>query len=264
MDEAVEQKETSDISNDLEDEDFFCSLTDEEKECLQYLLETINSLDVEEDYDDDDNDENANIVQDNNDFGNSTSPSPKGTLDQTLRHLSASVNLSDKSDPGTGSSPRMKIQKSLSEDSQGFSITVSPDTGKRSTGSHPSHMRKFDTIMKSGVNVQELRAIFIGQQANSSADDHSKGPEPTGATKIQILTESNSKSVRLEALQKLGLLNDQIIPTETPKELDTRHSTDKKSSVLNYKVNQNCVKPSTEAPAPMIRKFKVVERKWPP
>ncbi|XP_063282787.1 specifically androgen-regulated gene protein-like [Pelobates fuscus] len=257
MDGTVQKKEASNIESTLESEDFFCRLTDEEKECLQYLLETINSLEAEDD------DENANVVQENGEhFGNATDPGTE-MLDQNLRRLGASINVSDKTEPGASSS-KMKIMKSLSEDVPGFSITVSPETGKRSTGSHPSHMRKFDTIMKSGVNVQELRALFIHQQTKSSAEDNSKGLELPGAPKLPMLIECNPKSARLEALQKLGFLKTQSSSDETQNPHDTHHPTDQTTSVLNGEINQNVLKGSTEAPTPMPRKSKGIEKKWPP
>ncbi|XP_066452868.1 uncharacterized protein [Eleutherodactylus coqui] len=49
MDALNGKQETLDDESNLEGEDFLCRLTDEEKECLQYLLATIDSLDQDED-----------------------------------------------------------------------------------------------------------------------------------------------------------------------------------------------------------------------
>ncbi|KAM5126722.1 uncharacterized protein ACMZJ9_021174 [Mantella aurantiaca] len=173
---------------DLEGDDFLSQLTEEEKECLQFWLKTIDSLDQEED--DDRNLRNSpGSLQDQN---------------RKLRSLSESIKVSEKSDHGHHMPSKMKIVKSYSEDSPGFSITVSPNTGQRSTSSHPSHLRKFDTIMRSGVNVQELRARFNLQPDNSSLEDSSK--ETSLSSRHLTQAARSHVSPRLEALQKLGLL----------------------------------------------------------
>ncbi|XP_053325904.1 uncharacterized protein LOC128500685 [Spea bombifrons] len=263
MDGALHKKEDSDIASSLEGEDFFCRLTDEEKECLQYLLETIDSLDADDDHDDDD-DENANTEQGSSaHFSNSKDDCPEGKLDKNQRRLGESALVPDKAEPEP-SLPKMKITKSFSEDGPGFSITVSPETGHRSAGSHPSHLRKFDTIMKSGVNVQELRARFIRQQVNFSPEDHSKGTELSGASKQQPQAALNPISARQEALQKLGLLNrNQSTPNATRNSSETRHETEQSSSVRNCEINQNTTK-GLESPSPLPRKSKGLERTWPP
>lgn len=106
---------------------------------------------------------------------------------------------------------KKKMIKSLSEES----IDISPrrpdphyPKAKRSPllgSSHSPHFRKFDTIMRSGVNVQELRSHFL-LRLDSSAEVK----EPTEASARTIkqpgLLSGGQKSPRDEALRKLGLL----------------------------------------------------------
>lgn len=251
MDVPDEKTETLDDESNLEGEDFFSRLTDEEKECLQYLLETIDSLDQDED-------ENANNDPDTNEqLRNSAGLQD---LDRSQRGLTESVKQSDKTEHDP-TSTKMKIVKSFSEDCPGLSITVTPDTGQKSTSSHPSHLRKFDTIMRSGVNVQELRARFIRQQGNSSFEDASKGTEPSLASKQLPQATRNQMSPRQEALQKLGLLNINQSNTNTPVEL---HGTDQNTSVKNYEINQNHSKAGSNLPQSLERKPGAFDKVWPP
>ncbi|XP_075687822.1 uncharacterized protein LOC142656796 [Rhinoderma darwinii] len=242
---------TFDDESNLEDEDFFCRLTDEEKECLQYLLETIDSLDQDED-------ENANNDPDTNDPLR-ISPGLQDP-ERNRKGVSESVKQSDKTEHDP-TSTKMKIVKSFSEDCPGLSITVTPDTGQKLTSSHPSHLRKFDTIMRSGVNVQELRARFIRQQGNSSFEDASKGTELSLASKPLPQGTRNQMSPRQEALQKLGLLN--MIPSNTnpPEEL---HGMDQNPPVQNNEINQNQSKAGSNLPRSIERKPGAFDKVWPP
>ncbi|KAM3914866.1 uncharacterized protein RB166_017284 isoform 1-T2 [Leptodactylus fuscus] len=242
MDAAGEKTETLYDESNLEGEDFFSRLTDEEKECLQYLLETIDSLDQDED-------ENANNDPDTNEQLRSTG----------LQELDRSVKQSDKTEHGPSTTSKMKIIKSFSEDGPGLSITVTPDTGQKTTSSHPSHLRKFDTIMRSGVNVQELRARFIHQQGKTF-DDTSKGTETSLASK-QLPQVARNLSPRQEALQKLGLLKINQSNTNTPEEL---HGTDQTTPVKNYEINQNHSKAGVNLPRVFERKPGAFDKVWPP
>lgn len=242
-----EKTDALDDETTLEGEDFLSRLTDEERECLQYLLETIDSLDQDED-------ENANNDPDTNELRNST-----GLQDpeRSQRGLAESVKQSHKTEHDR-TSTKMKIVKSFSEDGPGLSITVTPDTGQKSTSSHPSHLRKFDTIMRSGVNVQELRARFIRQQGNSSLEDASKGTELSMASKQHPQAMRNQMSPRQEALQKLGLLKINQSNTNTPEEL---HGADENTSEKNYEINQNHSKAGSRS---FERKPGAFDKVWPP
>ncbi|XP_075430549.1 uncharacterized protein LOC142468191 isoform X2 [Ascaphus truei] len=206
MDGAIEKKEASGGGSDLEGEDLLCRLTAEEKECLQYLLETINSLDAENQDDDD----NVDTEQDSRgDFSNSMDAHREGSFDKNLKGLSEGAKVVDKTEHESSSS-KMKITKCFSEDCPGRTSTVTPEVTPRSASTHPSHLRKFDTIMRSGVNVQELRARFIHHQDHSFFEDPSKESELSGASKQLPPISHNQKSPRQEALQKLGLLKRKV------------------------------------------------------
>ncbi|XP_073425716.1 uncharacterized protein [Dendrobates tinctorius] len=248
--EAPDEKALDDESN-LEGEDFFSRLTDEEKECLQYLLATIDSLDQDED-------ENANNDADSNEHLRNSSGLPD--LNSSRKGLTESVNQSNKSEHEPTPS-KMKIIKSLSEDGPGLSITVTPDTGQKTTSSHPSHLRKFDTIMRSGVNVQELRARFIHQQANPSFEDSSKETELSSDSKEVPQATCNQMSPRQEALQKLGLLKINQGSTNTHKEL---HGLDQNTTEKNNEINQNHSKEGVNLPRSYERKPGAFNRVWPP
>ncbi|XP_018431612.1 PREDICTED: uncharacterized protein LOC108804395 [Nanorana parkeri] len=251
MDGADEKAMEEDTS--LEGEDFLSCLTDEERECLQYLLETIDSLDQDED-------ENANG---DHDTGEHLTNSTAGLQDRNtkLKSLSESVKLSEKAEAGHTPS-RMKIVKSYSEDCPGFSITVSPDTGQRSTSSHPCHLRKFDTIMRSGVNVQELRARFVRQPGNSSLEETFK--ETSLSSKLLPQAARSHVSARQEALQKLGLLkvnqSNSDIGRNSPED---QHGMDQHPPRNNFELNQNDIKPGENIPQSVERKPVGFDKIWP-
>lgn len=69
----------------------------------------------------------------------------------------------------------------------------------RSANSHPTHLKKFDTILKSGVNVQELRSRFLHHL------DSSAPAKPPAKDAVRLLSNAQ-RSTRDEALQKLGFL----------------------------------------------------------
>ncbi|XP_072276745.1 uncharacterized protein [Pyxicephalus adspersus] len=252
MDGAEEKVLEDDTS--LESEDFLSCLTDEEKECLQYLLETIDSLDQDED-------ENANS---DHDTGMHMRNSTAGLQDRStkIRSLSESVKVSEKTEHSHTPS-KMKIVKSYSEDCPGFSITVSPDTGQRSTSSHPSHLRKFDTIMRSGVNVQELRARFIQQTSSSSFEESSK--ETSLSSKQLPQAARNQVSPRQEALQKLGLLKLNQSNSHAGQNLsDDLHGTDQHQTEKNFELQQNHSKSGANLLCTVERKSGGFDKVWPP
>ncbi|XP_040214831.1 uncharacterized protein LOC120945051 [Rana temporaria] len=238
----------------IQGEDFLSCLTDEEKECLQYLLETIDSLDQDED-------ENANSDHDTGEHLRNSTASLQDR-NTKLKSLSESVKLSEKAEQVQTPS-KMKIVKSYSEDSPGFSITVSPDTGQRSTSSHPSHLRKFDTIMRSGVNVQELRARFVRQPGSSMFEESSK--ETSMSSKQLPQAARNPVSPRQEALQKLGLLklNQSHSNTGQSSEED-QHGMDQHPPGKDSELNQNHLKPGANFPRSVERKPGGFDKIWPP
>ncbi|XP_056380735.1 uncharacterized protein LOC130275990 isoform X1 [Hyla sarda] len=181
-------------------------------------------------------------------------------LDRNQKGLTENVKQSDKTEQDPSPS-KMKIVKSFSEDCPGLSITVTPDTGQKSTGSHPNHLRKFDTIMRSGVNVQELRARFIRQQGNASFEEASKVTELSSSSKQLPQVTHNRMSPRQEALQKLGLLQINQSKINTPEE---PHGTDQNSAVKNYEINQNHSKAGSNLSRSLERKPGAFDKVWPP
>ncbi|XP_063797158.1 uncharacterized protein LOC134958463 [Pseudophryne corroboree] len=257
MDGTEEKADAPDDESNLEDDDFLSQLTDEERECLQYLLETIESLDQDQD---------ENVTINEQDTGEHFRTPREGLqeIDKKLRSLSESVKVSDKTEHDPTSS-KMKIIKSFSEDCPGLSITVTPDTSQRSTSSHPSHLRKFDTIMRSGVNVQELRARFIRQQGSSTFEDPSKGPELSAASKPLPQVPNNQKSARQEALQKLGLIKrNQSNSNAGENSPEGQHGMDQDSPAKNCEINQNHPKTGTDLPHSVERKPGALDKMWPP
>ncbi|ETE69872.1 hypothetical protein L345_04317, partial [Ophiophagus hannah] len=94
----------------------------------------------------------------------------------------------------------------LSEESDEVTLTRWSDLYRprakfppRSANSHPTHVKKFDTILKSGVNVQELRSRFLHHHDSSA-------PVKQPAKDSLRLLSSAQRSMRDEALQKLGFL----------------------------------------------------------
>ncbi|XP_029457071.1 uncharacterized protein LOC115091191 isoform X2 [Rhinatrema bivittatum] len=215
------KEEGSSVHTDPEEEDYLCWLTEEEKECLQFLLETINSLDVEEsqEYGADSSShtsEKAQNLQDGTEECDSlVNFNRKPKLEMSQRTSTETKRAADKSECQSAASA-MKMIKSFSEEFPGVSFTGNPESLRKLAGSHPSHLRKFDTIMRSGVNVQELRARFVAQRGVSDLGVSPKATEVSGATKQPIQTSGIVRSPREEALHKLGLLQtNQSLPSMT-------------------------------------------------
>ncbi|KAE8612352.1 hypothetical protein XENTR_v10012826 [Xenopus tropicalis] len=257
MDGEVEKNEASDEKSSLESEDFFLSLTEEERECLQYLLETIDSL--EDDNQEDSEDSNINQADAIDDLANSAQH--VGNLDRNQRGLSESCRAADQTDHETSLS-KMRIIKSFSEDFPGCSITVTSDTGHKLASSHPSHLRKFDTIMRSGVNVQELRARFIRQQEPSPVGDHTRGTGSAG-TKVPPMSR-NLKSPRQEALQKLGLLKRKQSNSSACSSPEPHQPTEPSSASLNGDIKQTASKGGNGPLEKRSGKPGAMDRCWPP
>lgn len=177
-----------------EDEDFFSGLSPEEAECLEYLLQTISTAERE-------------ILQDD-EKGMAES---LGVEDQHNSNVDANMQQSTSREAAPfKSGSRVKMIKSLSEDSVGIGLRrrSDPNCPKMSPtlgSSHSPHFRKFDTIMRSGVNVQELRSRFL-LRFDSSAEVKKPTEAAARIIKQSGLLSEGQKSPRDEALRKLGLL----------------------------------------------------------
>ncbi|XP_063147512.1 uncharacterized protein LOC134489031 [Candoia aspera] len=188
-----------------EDEDFLSGLNPEERECLEYLLQTINTLDKE-------------ILGDDERNHEKMEGSP-GSQDPCQHSVICSMQQPSKFEEAAPLKPgpcpavsKSKMTKSLSEESdevtsRRWSDLCCPQAKlpPRSANSHPTRFKKFDTILKSGVNVQELRSRFllhldISAPVKEPAKDTVRLIKPAG------LSSNAQRSTRDEALQKLGFL----------------------------------------------------------
>lgn len=102
---------------------------------------------------------------------------------------------------------KVKTIKSLSEESVDNTLKSKPSLcspkDKGPPRSADSHCRNFDTITRSGVNVQELRSRFLDRLDSSTT---TKEPRGAATVKQPGLLTGGPRSPRDEALQKLGLL----------------------------------------------------------
>ncbi|XP_030063060.1 uncharacterized protein LOC115472778 [Microcaecilia unicolor] len=208
------------IHKEPEDEEYLCWLTAEEKECLQFLLETINSLDADEQTREDEAESSTHFSEKEQNVQGGTETCEgfvnfkrKPRLEISQRALSETVKATDKTEHQSAAF-KVKMTKSFSEESPGVSVSRDPKSFRKVAGTHPGHLKKFDTIMRSGVNVQELRARFVAQRAASDLGALPKSTEVSGANKQSVQLSGVVKSPREEALHKLGLLErNQSLPS---------------------------------------------------
>ncbi|XP_061474848.1 uncharacterized protein LOC133380811 [Rhineura floridana] len=190
------------ISND--DEDFLSGLSPEEKECLEYLLQTINTLDGDAlDDDEGSHEEMVESLGAENQCKNN---------DDSRTQQNTSVEAAPTKPGPCSAFSKIKMIKSLSEESGDIALKGRPDPHcpkakgpHRLADSHPTHFRKYDTIMRSGVNVQELRSRFL-LQLDSSATIREATEDVARTNKQPLPLPRGQQSPRDEALQKLGLL----------------------------------------------------------
>ncbi|KAJ7317139.1 hypothetical protein JRQ81_003301 [Phrynocephalus forsythii] len=209
MDERIQSELTSALSSDdssKEDEDFLSGLNPEEKECLEYFIQTIRTLDEDGSEGDDEgcHEEMANSVgsEDQGKSGEDSSMHRRTSLETAPAMPLRPSGLS-----------KMKTFQSVSEEVSASSLRsrsnsdyLKPGGSCRSRNSRPIHLRRFDTIMRSGVSVQELRSRFLLHLNRSTRVD--RKPREAGAGMLHQLGPllGIQKSPKDEALQKLGLL----------------------------------------------------------
>ncbi|XP_069499375.1 uncharacterized protein [Ambystoma mexicanum] len=196
---------------ELEEEEFLRWLTPEERECLQYLLETIKSLEagLGEDGTEDGPSSEFNSGENAHDYPDGKVESSNASRLSRLESEPMSSEESEKSIHTTSllrNDPKAKLSKSLSADSTGDPATAGQESLNKLIKWHPSYLRKFDTIMRSGVNVQELRARFVSQHGSPALEEDAKGTDPPSSSKTVLLFQGGHTSPREKALQKLGLL----------------------------------------------------------
>ncbi|XP_072928971.1 uncharacterized protein [Hemitrygon akajei] len=247
------------ISFSKEDE-FLCHLTQEEKECLGFLIETIDALEVDLEEDDK---EGATVGEGTIGDGFyeflgmvcSTRPTDKaadepGTCDYAIGKASAVATspATEKANirsmaavPGLGPTPNQKAtaerdekQKKLlkyqgSEATMGLESKstkqsrvsrIDEQCPSRSLTLLPAHARKFDTILRSGVSVQELRAQVLARLSGSAQQQPGSQTEglATQSHSVRLLGMPEQRAARQVALQRLGLWK---LATGTPGSTDS-------------------------------------------
>ncbi|XP_072328980.1 uncharacterized protein [Scyliorhinus torazame] len=72
----------------------------------------------------------------------------------------------------------------------------------------PAHAKKFDTILRSGVSVQELRAQVLARLSDAGQKKPATQVEGLAAqsNSLRLLGRPEQKAARQDALQRLGLL----------------------------------------------------------
>ncbi|KAL7986253.1 hypothetical protein Chor_011419 [Crotalus horridus] len=198
--EQTPNEETSQLIPGLNPEEFSKEdgLNPEEKECLEFLIQTINNLDKE-------------ILEDD-EWSHEKMEGSLGSRDQCQHNVICSMQQQSKFVEDTPLKPgrcpavsKSKMIKSHSEESDEITRRRSDlhcpraKLPPRSANSHPTHLKKFDTILKSGVNVQELRSHFLHHLDNSA-------PAKKPAKDAVRLWSNAQRSTRDEAMQKLGFL----------------------------------------------------------
>lgn len=187
-----------------ENKDVLSGLSPDEMECLEYLLQTIDTLDKD-------------LLEDGDEVSQEQRTDSLGSEDQSNSNISPNNQkrlLMEAVAAKPGHQPevsKIKTTTSLSDRSSG-SAQQTPATDyqkakgpSKSVDASMTHFRKFDTIMRSGVSVQELRSRFLLNTDSSAALKESK--EVAAATIWQPgLLPGGQMSPRDEALQKLGLL----------------------------------------------------------
>ncbi|XP_026573718.1 uncharacterized protein LOC113447634 [Pseudonaja textilis] len=200
--EQMPKEETSQLIpglNPEEDEDFLSGLNPEEKECLGFLIQTINNLDKE--------------VSEDNEWRHEETEGSLGSQDQCQHHVICSMPQQSKFGEDAPWKPaacpavtKSKMIKSHSVECDEIALRRWSDLyhppvkfPPRLANSHPTHLKKFDTILKSGVNVQELRSRFLHHHDSSAPV---KQPAKDSVRRLS----SAQRSMRDEALHKLGFL----------------------------------------------------------
>ncbi|XP_078515445.1 uncharacterized protein LOC144780812 [Lissotriton helveticus] len=231
------------------EEDFLRWLTEDERECLEYLLETIKAL--EEDLGEETPVEGArseiisqdcpDVKQEGDSFNGVSRQTMQGKGQMTSGKSDVAVNTTMTQVPND---PKTNPPKSHSEGSSEEPPTAAQEGLNKLVNLHPSYLRKFDTIMRSGVNVQELRARFVTQHATaSSLDEEAKTSEQICPSKQVLVFPGVHTSPREKALQKLGLLKKNqtnLIPTFSAEVLASQAEVDQPSAPTTDHLHRAC------------------------
>ncbi|XP_041048080.1 uncharacterized protein LOC121280298 [Carcharodon carcharias] len=234
------------------EDEFLRHLSQEEKECLSFLIETIDSLEVELEEDDEEGVmkgdstisdgfyEFLGMVCGTRQTEDTAGPDDAGVCDNVgvignveaiTSHPSAQRinNRSMESVPVVDTTPNqtatfeegkkekesMKHQGSETMIALGSNVSnqsreTAPDeqSSPRTLTLLPAHAKKFDTILRSGVSVQELRAQVLARLSGSGQKKPSSQVEGLAAqsNSLRLLGRPEQKAARQDALQRLGLL----------------------------------------------------------
>ncbi|XP_069792348.1 uncharacterized protein [Narcine bancroftii] len=222
-------------------DEFLSHLTQEEKECLGFLIETIDALEV-----DLEEEEKEGATKGDGAIGDgfyeflgmvyTTRPAKEsgdpgagddvgiiGQVDAVGSSTGAEMANARGmvSVPGLGPTPnraattegdaKQKCQGSEATIGLEFNTASQPVSDEQSTPRSltllPAHARKFDTILRSGVSVQELRAQVLARLSGSAQKKPSGQVEGLVAQSdsLRLLGTPEQRAARQDALQRLGL-----------------------------------------------------------
>ncbi|XP_041080361.1 uncharacterized protein LOC121297867 isoform X1 [Polyodon spathula] len=215
-------EEWAEPANEELNKDMFSYLSNEEKECLKYLMDTIDSLEADMVADDQEErtggaQETGTLIDnaDDRDSGLNTEPEQE--------EVTPAAEEPQNPNPATvDHNHQLEMPTCAPLDIQALrpQTLVSPRLA-RSSSHQPAHVRKFDTILRSGVSVQELRAQVLARFGGTCTDESSNLREGPRSPTSLFPEGSDFNSPRVDALQKLGLLKTtEEAPTlpESPKE----------------------------------------------
>ncbi|XP_059800775.1 uncharacterized protein LOC132378075 isoform X2 [Hypanus sabinus] len=227
------------------EDEFLCHLSQEEKECLGFLIETIDALEVDLEEDDKEGAtmgegtigdgfyEFLGMVCSTRPTDKAAGPDESGTCDYAIGKAGAVATspATEKANirsmaavPGLDPTPNQKAtaerdekQKKLlkyqgSEATMGLESKstklsrIDEQCPSRSLTLLPAHARKFDTILRSGVSVQELRAQVLARLSGSAQQQPGSQTEglATQSHSVRLLGVPEQRATRQLALQKPG------------------------------------------------------------
>ncbi|XP_039627688.1 uncharacterized protein LOC120540733 [Polypterus senegalus] len=176
-----------------EDTDIFSYLSNEERECLNYLMDTIDSLEMELMIEEKEKRKENGSTFTCHPEEHMEIPSPADVQSQKLTVEDNKHNF------------HHQMPASYQQDtSSSINFECLSPRSSRSTNMQCAQTRKFDTILRSGVSVQELRAQVLARFNGSVQEDACGQQEPTHSTTACFPDGLDLKSSRAEALQRLG------------------------------------------------------------
>ncbi|XP_038668320.1 uncharacterized protein LOC119973874 [Scyliorhinus canicula] len=234
------------------EDEFLRHLSQEEKECLSFLIETIDSLEVELEADDEEGVtkgestisdgfyEFLGMVCSTRQTEDTADPDVAGCCDNIgiignvdvitsnppdLRINNRGpelVSVVDSAPNQTALEEGKKEKESMKRQRSETATALEPKVlnQSRETASSddqssaraltllPAHAKKFDTILRSGVSVQELRAQVLARLSESGQKKPATQVEGLAAqsNSLRLLGRPEQKAARQDALQRLGLL----------------------------------------------------------